>query len=189
MKTDDLTTTISAGRFKGKKLKLPSLQTTRSTKSIVKESLFNTLQQEIIDEVFVEVFGGSGSMGLEALSRGAKHAYFIEKDKKAFLTLRENCKNIFQDGCTCIQGDSFKALEDLLPSLPKPAYFYLDPPFCIREGMQSIYKDTISLIEKIPTAKAIIVEHLSTEALPEKIAHYMLKKSRKFGKTTLSYYL
>ena len=65
MVTKPLYTTISAGKYKGKKLELPSLESTRSTKAILKGSLFDTLQYELIDNAFVEVFGGSGSIGLE----------------------------------------------------------------------------------------------------------------------------
>ena len=116
METKKLFTTIQAGKYKGKKLLLPSLERTRSTKSVLKGSFFDTFQYEIIDQHFVEVFGGSGSMGLEALSRGAKHAYFIEYDQKAFSTLKENCKSIDSNATTCYQGDAFKVLPTLLPS-------------------------------------------------------------------------
>ncbi|NOR55630.1 MAG: 16S rRNA (guanine(966)-N(2))-methyltransferase RsmD, partial [Sulfurovum sp.] len=65
------TTTITGGEYKGKKVEIPDIFTTRSSKGILKESLFNTLQFDIMDKNFVEVFSGSGSIGLEALSRGA----------------------------------------------------------------------------------------------------------------------
>ena len=68
METKTLFTTISAGKYKHQKIYLPSLQSTRSTKSILKGSFFDTFQNDIIDKAFVEVFGGSGSMGLEALT-------------------------------------------------------------------------------------------------------------------------
>ena len=78
MKGNALTKKIIAGKYKGKTLKLPSKVTTRSSKGIVLEAFFNTLQYEIIDAVFVEVFSGSGSIGLEALSRGARQLFFME---------------------------------------------------------------------------------------------------------------
>src|SRR5690554_5874058 len=88
------TTTINAGKHKGKKLEIPAIDTTRSSKSILRESLFNTLQFDIIDKNFVEVFGGSGSVGLEALSRGAGDAYFIEYNHTAYRILEKNARNI-----------------------------------------------------------------------------------------------
>jgi 16S rRNA (guanine(966)-N(2))-methyltransferase RsmD len=186
----DLTTSIIAGKYKGIKLSLPSLESTRSTKSIMKESLFNTLQFDIVGENFIEVFGGSGSIGLEALSRGAKHAYFIELDKKAFSILKQNCKKISLSDTSCHNANSFEALQKVLKELTTPAYIYIDPPFNIREGMQDVYEKTINLIEQIPSSSAIliIVEHMSSWKMPEFIGTYSIKKVKKFGKSTLSYY-
>lgn len=73
--------------IKGKILELPSLDVTRSSKARLKESLFNVLQFDIIDKIFIESFAGSGSIGLEAISRGAKRAYFIEKDRNSYQIL------------------------------------------------------------------------------------------------------
>ena len=190
MVTKPLFTTISAGKYKGKKIALPSLDSTRSTKAILKGSLFDSLQYDIVDEVFVEVFGGSGSMGLEALSRGAKHAYFIEKNKAAYQTLKSNCKIIDEAHTTPLQGDSFVLFPTLLSSLSSKAYFYFDPPFSIRKGMEDIYQKVIDLIASIPVDKMhlIVIEHMSTLALPEQIGVYTLQKTKKFGNSSLSYY-
>jgi len=185
-----LFTTISAGKYKGKKIMLPSLDSTRSTKAILKGSLFDSLQYDIVDEVFVEVFGGSGSMGLEALSRGAKQAYFIEKDRAAFSVLKNNCKEIDEKHTTPLQGDSFLLFPTLLSTLTCKAYFYFDPPFSIRNGMEDIYQKVLSLIALIPPqlAHLIVIEHMSSLILPEVIGVYALHKTKKFGNSTLSYY-
>ena len=186
-----ITKKIVAGKYKNKTINLPSSDTTRSTKSIMKESLFDTLQFDIVDENFVEVFGGSGSMGLEALSRGAKHAYFFEKDKKAYAVLRENCIRIAKNDTTCINGDSFDEFPKFIQKSKQKTFFYFDPPFSIREGMQEIYENTIKLIEMIPKelSHLVIVEHMSKQKMPETIGHYSTKKIKKFGKSTLTYYM
>jgi len=191
MGTNMLFTTISAGKYKGKKLELPSLESTRSTKAILKGSLFDTLQYDIIDKDFVEVFGGSGSMGLEALSRGAKHAYFIEKDKNAFAVLKRNCKAIDEQATTTYNGDSFTVLPTLFSSFTCKTYFYFDPPFSIREGMEDIYTKVLTLIASLPEShvEMIAIEHMSTLQFPEQIGIYTRTKQKKFGKSSLSYYL
>lgn len=191
MATKLLMATISAGHYKGKKIALPSLESTRSTKAILKGSLFDTLQYDIVDEVFVEVFGGSGSMGLEALSRGAKHAYFMEKDKAAFSTLKSNCKIIDEAHTTPLYGDSFTIFPTWLSTFTCKAYFYFDPPFSIRDGMEDIYLKVMDLIASIPHEKAhlIMVEHMSTLSLPTSIGSYVLQKTKKFGNSSLSYYM
>jgi 16S rRNA (guanine(966)-N(2))-methyltransferase RsmD len=190
MRKNEIFKTISAGKYKGKKLKLPSLQSTRSTKSILKESYFDTVQFDIIDEVFVEVFGGSGSMGLEALSRGARHSYFIEKDKNAYKILRQNCDFIDNTNSTCVRADSFEYLPVLVDDLTCKTFFYFDPPFSIREGMDDIYEKVYTLISNIPKEKVklIAIEHISSYKLPPKIGKYTLQKTKKFGKSSLSYY-
>lgn len=191
MVTKPLYTTITAGKYKGKKLSLPSLESTRSTKAILKGSLFDSIQYDIVDEVFVEVFGGSGSMGLEALSRGAKYAYFIEKDRAAFSVLKHNCKTIDEAHTKPMQGDSFVVFPTLLSSFTCKAYFYFDPPFSIRDGMEDIYTKVMDLIASIPPEKAhlIVVEHMSALVLPEHIGVYSLQKTKKFGNSSLSYYV
>ncbi len=185
---------IQGGKYKGKKLYIPTSFTTRSTKSIIRGSVFDVLQQNIIDKIFVEVFAGSGSMGLEALSRGASAAYFIEKDKEAFSILQKNCALIDKKNSHLIFGDSFEAYSSLIKDIKlgsKSAYLYFDPPFDIRKGMEGIYEKVIDLIEKTPPSivETIIIEHTSGYVFCDRIGDFKKIKNRKFGKTTLSYYI
>ena len=187
-----LTKKIVAGKYKGKTLKLPSKTTTRSSKSIVLESFFNTLQFDIVDATFVEVFSGSGSIGLEALSRGAKKIYFMERDSAALKTLKENIAQTDPSSCEVFGGDSFLNIEQVVARLKKSktkAYFYIDPPFSIREGMEDIYDKMIQLIASLPVenVQMIIIEHMSGLKIPKEIGPFQVKKSKKFGNTTLTY--
>jgi len=193
MKSNKLTKKIVAGKYKGKTLELPSKTTTRSSKAIVLESFFNTLQFDIVDAHFVEVFSGSGSIGLEALSRGAKKIYFMEKDRDALRVLQKNIAQTDPSACEVFAGDSFTNIGQVIARLKKAkesAYIYIDPPFSIREGMEDIYDKTMKLIEDLPPehVKMVIVEHMSGLKLPKELGLYTLKKSKKFGKTTLSYF-
>ena len=187
---NSLTYKIIAGVYKGRKLELPSLDSTRSTKNIVRESFFNTLQFDIIDKEFVEVFGGSGSMGLEALSRGASRAYFIELNFKAHKILQKNCNLIDRENSVIILGDSFQEFINLLPKLKNETIFYFDPPFEIREGMEGIYEKTQKLINQIPKniAFLIAIEHISSHKMSKNIGEYELIKTKKFGNSSISYY-
>ena len=192
MKNKLLSKKIVAGKYKGKVLLLPSKSTTRSSKAIVLESFFNTLQFDIVDANFVELFSGSGSIGLEALSRGAKKIYFMEKDASALKILQQNIAQTDPNACEVIAGDSFANIGSVVSKLKRlneDAYFYIDPPFSIREGMEDIYKKTMQLIENLPAlhVKMIIIEHMSGLDIPNKIGIYKVKKSKKFGKTTLTY--
>ncbi|QOP46150.1 16S rRNA (guanine(966)-N(2))-methyltransferase RsmD [Sulfurimonas paralvinellae] len=187
-----LTKKIIAGKYKGKTLQLPSKTTTRSSKTIVLESFFNTLQFDIIGATFVEVFSGSGSIGLEALSRGAKQIYFMEKDRDAVKVLRENISLTNPSECEVFAGDSFENITQVVARLKKAktkAYFYIDPPFSIREGMEDIYDKTMQLIKSLPieNVEMIIIEHMTGLEIPQTLGVYSIKKSKKFGNTSLTY--
>ena len=187
------TTAIAAGTHKGKKIEIPDIFTTRSSKGILKESLFNTLQFDIIEKNFVEVFSGSGSIGLEALSRGAGQCYFMEYNKLAFHCLESNAKHIDPSKCHLYYGDSFEKFSTVYAMIKKSSektYFYFDPPFSTRDGMNDIYDKTIALIEDIEAevCEMVIVEHMTKLDMPEKIGALTLMKRKKFGRSTLTYY-
>jgi 16S rRNA (guanine966-N2)-methyltransferase len=185
---------IIAGKHRGKKLYMANKETTRSSKNILKESVFNTLQFEVVDSIFVEVFAGTGSIGLEALSRGAKFAYFLEKDRDSFKVLQENikaCKE--EENSEMILGDSFETIWDVVEKLQKnkeKAFFYFDPPFSIREGNDEIYDKVINTIAKLPkiNVEKIIIEYQTGIKFPEMIAKYKQIKNKKFGKSSVVYY-
>ena len=188
-----ITKKIISGKYKGKTLNLPSMITTRSSKSIVLESFFNTIQFEIIDANFVELFSGSGSIGLEALSRGAKQIFFMEKDRDALNVLQQNIRQTDPNACEVYRGDTFEnigAVVKRLKNMNEEAYFYIDPPFSIREGHEEIYTKMINLITKLPedVVKLIIIEHMTGLELPDAIGPFSKLKSKKFGKTSLAYY-
>ena len=190
MKTKPFTKKIIAGKYKNKVLKLPSKTTTRTSKSIVLESFFNTLQFDIMDATFVEVFSGSGSIGLEALSRGAGKILFMERDKEALQILKQNINQTDPSTCRVFAGDSFSNINAVVKSLKdEEAYFYVDPPFSIREGMEDIYDKTMDMISKLPSknVKLIIIEHMTGLEIPQKLGIYTIKKSKKFGNTSLTY--
>ena len=193
-KVNYYTNNIIGGKYKGKKIEIPKLQTTRSSKNILKESLFNTLQFDIIDKNFVEVFAGSGSIGFEAISRGADSSYFIEHNSKAFKHLEINAKNIDRDKSYLFFGDSFlefKRVKEIVESKKNKTYFYFDPPFSTREGMEDIYDKTINLIESIEPLKCekVIIEHLTSIEMPETIGVFKKEKYKKFGRSGLTYYI
>ena len=194
MKTEKPTTKIIAGKYKGKILELPSLDVTRSSKARLKESLFNVLQFDIIDKIFIESFAGSGSIGLEAISRDAKRSYFVELNKNSYQILLKNCRAIDMQKCQTVQGDTFIQTPSILESLKNSndeVILYVDPPFDYREGMDNIYEKSFVMIENIENENIfmIIIEHESSLELPAILGKFSLNKTKKFGKSSLSYYL
>jgi 16S rRNA (guanine(966)-N(2))-methyltransferase RsmD len=193
MKSRAFSKKVISGKYKGVTLNLPSKESTRSSKTIVLESFFNTIQFEIVDANFVEVFAGSGSIGVEALSRGASKVTFMELDRDAIKVLKSNISKTNPAQCEVLVGDSFKNINAVTKSLKardEDAYFYIDPPFSIREGMEDIYDKMINLIASLPKerVKLIIIEHMTGLELPSTIGSFSIQKSKKFGNTTLTYF-
>lgn len=195
---------IQSGNLKHLKLVWNAKSSTRPTKSIVKESFFNTMKGEIAGSVFIEGFGGCGSMGIEALSLGASEAIFYEIDTKAYEILCQNlanAKNMAQKqggvlNFSAFNADFFNAgvftqsFWESWTNLQK-AILYLDPPFCIRQGMGDIYERLFVLIRKFKPCgvRFIVFEHLSGYNMPKTLGVYTRCKMRSFGKSTLTYYI
>ncbi|ECP6146442.1 16S rRNA (guanine(966)-N(2))-methyltransferase RsmD [Campylobacter jejuni] len=184
-----LYTNIESGKYKGKKLLLPSLTITRSTKSIVKSCVFNVIREDLRDKIFIEAFGGSALMAAEALSNYALKAYAIELDVKAYKIALENAKNI-DPNLEVIHTNTFEILPQLIENSKNEIILYLDPPFDIREGFSDIYEKIYHFLENLDlkTLNLIIFEHHSTIKTPEKIQNFQKVKEKKFGSTSLSFY-
>jgi 16S rRNA (guanine(966)-N(2))-methyltransferase RsmD len=185
---------IIAGELKGRKIALPNSALTRPTKAIVRESLFNTLGDEITGRVFAEIFAGSGSVGLEALSRGAHSAIFIERSAEAIACIQDNLKALrINDRARIFSGDSFAMFakaRDFLQSAGQKAWFYFDPPFDTRDGQAEIYQQIEDMLAQLDCAYTLgaIVEHNSQIAIAKSNGAMRIFKRRAFGKTALSYY-
>lgn len=193
MKNQKITTQIIAGKYKGKKLELPSLDITRSSKARLKESFFNVLQFDIIDKIFVEAFAGSGSIGLEAVSRDAKRAYFVEIDRQSYNILLKNCKEVDASKCQTVLGDTFVQLPSILESLKNSTdelVVYIDPPFDFRDGMEDIYDKSFEVIKTCENKNIFLIcfEHISSLEMPQELGAFEIIKTKKFGKSSLTYY-
>lgn len=187
---NNFSTTISSGKFRGKKISIPALKTTRSTKNILKGSFFDTIRNELCDKIFIECFGGSASMAIEAYSNYAKSAIAIEKDNLAFKITQSNMKSIDLKNLIAVNGDCFVELPKLLKNIKDDIILYIDPPFEIRKGFEEIYNDVFNMIKDIKNDNVylITIEHMSKINLPENLGKFKLIKTRKFGKSSLSYY-
>ena len=101
---------VIAGRARSLRLKTPQGSDTRPTTDRIKETLFNMIQGELPGCIFVDLFAGSGGIGIEALSRGASHAYFVENAKEAAACIQENLTfTKFSDSATLLKQDVFAA--------------------------------------------------------------------------------
>ena len=124
---------IISGNFKGKKINLPKDQLTRPLKDIVKESIFNIIEHSNIiklnlkKSLILDLFSGSGSFGLECLSRGAERVIFNEKYNLAINVLEKNIKNLnCENKCEVLKSDCFELYKNFNQ---KVDIIFIDPPF------------------------------------------------------------
>lgn len=183
---------VIGGIYKGRNIQMAPLEITRSSKAILRESLFNTLNTNIVGVNFVEFFAGSGSIGIEALSRGAKFALFFEQNRKSYAILESNLTQICGNKAQyqLILGDTFQHYKTALKALQSPCIGYLDPPFDVRENMQDIYTKCFKMLEDLDANifDLLILEHHSTLIPSKNIGAFKHLKTKRFGKSTLSYF-
>jgi 16S rRNA (guanine966-N2)-methyltransferase len=120
---------IIAGQYRSRKLTFPALEGLRPTADRVRETLFNWLQETIQGETCLDLFAGSGALGFEALSRGAKFVDFVEKNKVAADAVRGNIKLLEIKQAAAYCGDAIQWLRNQTTNTGQYGLVFLDPPF------------------------------------------------------------
>ena len=130
---------ILSGTLHNREIRIPAKGNTRPTSAKLRGQVFNICQGLIEDGYVLDLFAGSGAIGIEALSRGAQHCTFVENDHQAVATLRTNLKQLNLDSAsTVLPVDGLKALHSL-SSTPNPFCFvYIDPPYALTSLFQPI---------------------------------------------------
>lgn len=119
---------VIAGSARRLRLVTPEGLDTRPTQDIIKETLFNILQMDVPGSVFVDVCAGSGQIGIEALSRGARRAYFIENSKAAYSCIQKNIHTThFEEESVLLRQDAVSALHQIHEK--EVDLIYMDPPY------------------------------------------------------------
>lgn len=174
---------ITAGSFKGRHVKTVQTHDVRPTSSKVRESIFNIIQTSIANSVMLDLFAGSGIMGLEAASRGAQKVFFVEKSLHVIRLLEENLGH-FDIAHEIIRSDAIHALERF-----KPEYFdiiFIDPPY--NSKLIELSLDKIVKHNLLKQDGVIILEHASTMDVHEKIDRncFEIVKEKKYGDTSIT---
>lgn len=175
---------IITGEYKGRRLESPRDNSIRPTTDKVKEAIFSIIAFDVPDAVCVDLFAGTGNLGLEALSRGAARCYFGDKSRESLALVRKNIGICgAQDKSVVMAGEYQKVLSSIRE---KADIFFLDPPY--RDGLM---EDCISLIAEnglLAEDGIIIAEHGKEEKLPDEIAGFSKIKERKYGAIIISIY-
>ncbi len=181
---------IIGGVGKGKKLKSPSVKKIHLTSDRVKEALFNILGERIVEAYFLELFAGSGSVGIEALSRGAKAVVFVDSNNQCIKTIKENLEHLGFGTCTkavtLLRLDAFKAIALLHKQRQKFNIIFLDPPYY--RGWVKKCLINLARYDILKRNGVIVAEHSRRDSLPQNIEGLRLIQQRRYGDTTLSFY-
>lgn len=138
---------IIAGSAKGRKLKVPIGPDIRPVTDMIKGAYFNTIGQYLDGLNFLDLFAGSGSMGIEALSRGARECVFVELDPKAVSVIKENLRNCgFVEKSRVIKGDVLRSASQLYKEGIRFDFIYVDPPFRLAERYISVAENLAGLM-------------------------------------------
>ena len=152
---------VVAGSAKSLKLKTIDGMETRPTQDRIKETLFNMIQYDIPGCTFLDLFSGSGGIGIEALSRGAKSAYFVEKAKPALKCIRENLKYTkLDDRAQVLATDVNTAIRQLETKKETFDYIFMDPPY--NKGFED---DVLALLDdsSICTQDTVVIVESSLD--------------------------
>jgi len=178
---------VISGKYKGRKLRGPDGLELRPTGDRVKESLFSILGARVAGAVVLDAFGGTGAIGIEALSRGARESVFIENAATGCRLIRKNlelCGII--DGFRILQQDVFSALRFLSREGFKANIVFFDPPYDWKS-----YRDLLDIVftkELVSQPYCVIIEHHRKAALPESADAYRRSRIVRQGDHCLSFY-
>ena len=169
---------IIAGKYKGRKLESPKGDLIRPTSDKVKEAVFGSLQFDIPGAVVLDAFAGSGALGIEALSRGAAHVDFVEKNGSCIATLYNNLKLIETNNYNVIRGDVIRSAD----RLSKYDIIFLDPPY--DEGLYIPFLEMAAEHKLIKKGGRIVLEcrRKFDFALPKE---YNFSKKKDYGDISL----
>lgn len=173
---------VITGTARGRRLETLSGDDVRPTTDKVKESVFSVIQFQIPDRMFLDLFAGSGQMGIEALSRGAKGAYFLDMRREAVSVIRKNLSATgLEDKAEVRCADSLMFLRSC------PVKFdvaFVDPPY--KKGL------AVRALEDLPSVMnksgVIVVETAAEEELPESTGDFLLDRTYRYGKIKVTTY-
>lgn len=180
---------VIAGKARGKKLKAPAGTNTRPVTDMIKEAIFNVLGQDMENYRFLDLFAGSGSMGIEALSRGAAQVVFIDRDYGSVRIIKENLENcgFNQENYQVFKNDVFKAVDILEKKSANFDFIYVDPPFTDEEIFDRIMRK-LDQTHLLTDDGILLIRTRRKKKLTEGLRHLRKYRMNDYGESTLHYY-
>jgi len=177
---------IIGGNLKGKKLFSIPTQKVRPTADRLRESIFNILSFEIRGAIVLDLFSGTGALGIEALSRGAGRVVFVEKSKAALAVIKRNIQACALENRTqIIKWDIEENLNCIKTIRPAFDLIMMDPPYnkdIINPALLNLHHS-----RSLQNKARVVVEHNLLEAISEDITGFIISDQRKYGKTLVTF--
>lgn len=174
---------VIAGDYKGRKLQPPADNSVRPTTDKVKEALFSILTEKIWGSRVLDLFSGTGNLGIEALSRGASECIFGDNSRDSLRLIKNNIAHCKAEGARVIPGDFKKILMNLDGQFD---IILLDPPY--GQGFLEPCFELIRQQDLLAEGGCIVAEHRREEKMPDELYGFEKVKERKYGVIMLSIY-
>ena len=189
---------VIAGTFRGRRLGAPKgNRFVRPTADRVKESIFSILQEQIVDANFLDLCAGTGGMGIEALSRGAKHVTFLERDPRCIEIIEKNlhtCGLLTESDARyhLLRRDVVKGITYLCKRARMFEIIYFDPPYGVdlAKGSQ-LYTTCLPLLAEsslLCIGGVLLVEHAKQSVMPNEVGGLKQSRQVRYGDTVVSFY-
>lgn len=176
---------VVSGKAKGRRLRTPAGQRTRPTGDRVRESLFAILGEQIVHSRVLDLFAGTGALGIEALSRGAETAVFVDKDPYCCRIIRDNLERLGLLG-KVFHNDAFRALDVLARRKAEFDIVFVDPPYGQGLALQTL--ERLSQVHILRPDGLIVVESGFREGIPERVLKFAQERAEKYGDTRLTFF-
>lgn len=177
---------IIAGTARGRTLNAPKGLDTRPTQDYVRESLFNIIQRDVPGAVVLDLFAGSGALGLEAVSRGASEAVLADKAPQAIACIERNIETLKMPGSIAVYAGDWQTVLTRLHKMGKRfSLVFLDPPYRMTDtGAQCTKMADLHLLEN--GALIVIEHHRDVEPMPD--TRFRRRDERRYGDTVIHFY-
>jgi 16S rRNA (guanine966-N2)-methyltransferase len=178
---------VIAGKFRSRRLKGPGRLRLRPSSDRLRETLFNILGRSVEDSLFVDLYAGTGAIGIEALSRGARETIFIESHAAGARLVKQNLDALgIRSGAEVIEADAVRGLEKLSGRRLVADFIFLDPPYKGDEYLRVLeFLDDSHLVAPYGL---VIAEHHRRMELPERLGRLERVRLHEQGDAALSFY-
>lgn len=180
---------VVSGEYRSRIIKPPQGAEIRITRDEVKAALFNILGTKIVGAKFLDLYAGSGNVGIEALSRGASRVVFVDKDNKCINAVHNNLNSLQikdLDKAEVLKKDALKALYLLEKREEKFDFVFIDPPYYRDFAKKSLIR--LSDCDILSQLALVVIEHYKKDILPQDSGNLVLMKQHTYGDTVLSFY-